>query len=294
MYSMTGFARATNSFVIGNKTVTIEVQLKSINAKGCEVQVRAPSLFSVIETDIIKYLKNTFKRGTLSCSLWVHGISSQKPFEISYDVATRYYENIEKLRNTLSIKVETTLHDILAIPGVMVAQEAVPNGEPYYCFVNNSVELAASLLDKELAREGGDIEVCISSHIATIYNLFARLRKKIISGYELRKKKLNAKALEIVEPLPIGDALSVELFRQIEKYDLSEEVQRFESHLNHLKELTESSVREKGRHGDFILQELFREVGTMGAKCNDSVISQGIIMLKMELEKIREQLCNVA
>lgn len=300
MRSMTGFATYIASPTIGTKNISIEVQLKSVNSKGCDVQFKMSSPLLAFEIDFIKYLKARFKRGTIIASIWLKNEDTHESSEIVFDVAMKYYEQLEELRKKLNISHHTTVRDLVVLPGVVSSfEQALIVSKNDEDSILDVVKQAADLLEIELEREGKGIHTTLTECLRVIERVFFEICSRVIVVTDLKRKKLEAIALEAAKSFQtdIGydnNAAMIEVFRLLEKSDIAEEIQRFESHLKRIKELIDSSIHEKGRHADFIIQELFREANTIGAKCGDVEISHLLIAVKIELEKIREQLCNVA
>lgn len=287
---MTGYGRGETDHA-GTK---FSVELNSVNRKQSDIVVNLPRDLAALEPRIRQTINENISRGRTNVVIAYHnGSNSPRKLALDVDLARSYHDAMRALQKELNAPGEITIGAILQAPGVMRAPEESFDSATAWPAIERALRAALNELIKMREREG--------KHLAKdlIHRLKA-LRKQIKEIRGLHPdvvKKYRAALLERIEKagLPISgedERLMKEVTFFADRADVSEELTRVESHLaqfaHHLRR-----HEPVGRTLEFITQEIFRELNTLGAKANDAAISQRVVLCKAELEKIREQIQNL-
>jgi len=290
MRSMTGYGRGDTDHA-GTK---FSVELNSVNRKQSDIVVNLPRDLAALEPRIRQTINENISRGRTNVVVSYHnGSSAPRKLALDVDLARTYHDAMRALQKELGAPGEITIGAILQAPGVMRAPEEAFDSSAAWPAIERALRAALYDLIKMREREG--------KHLAKdlIHRLKA-MRKQIkeIRGLHTDVvKKYRAALLERIQKagLPISsedERLIKEVTFFADRADVSEELTRVESHLaqfaHHLRR-----HEPVGRTLEFITQEIFRELNTLGAKANDAAISQRVVVCKAELEKIREQIQNL-
>ena len=287
---MTGYGRGETDHA-GTK---FTVELNSVNRKQSDVVVNLPRDLVELEPRIRQTINESISRGRTNATISLHsGANGSRKLALNTELARSYHDAMRSLQEELHAPGEITIATILQAPGVMRVPEEALNPEATWPAVERALRAALTDLIKMREREG--------KHLAKdlIHRLKA-IRKKLKEVRALHPdvvKRYRTVLLDRIQkaglPLPNDDERVLkEITFFADRADVSEELTRLESHLaqfaHHLR-----SKEPVGRTLEFITQEIFRELNTLGAKANDAAISQRVISCKGELEKIREQVQNL-
>jgi len=287
---MTGYGRGE----VDHEGAKFSVELNTVNRKQSDIVVSLPRDLTELEPRIRQTINESISRGRTNVLVCLHnGTNGLRKLALDTELARSYHDAMRALQKELSAPGEITIGTILQAPGVMRAPEEAIKSDEAWPPVERALRSALTELIKMREREG--------KHLAK--DLIHRLKAMRKTLKEIRAlhpevvKKYRATLLERIEKagVPIGaddDRLIKEITFFADRSDISEELTRLESHLaqfaHHLRK-----NEPVGRTLEFITQEIFREVNTLGSKANDAAISQRVVTLKAELEKIREQIQNL-
>jgi uncharacterized protein (TIGR00255 family) len=290
MRSMTGYGRGE----VDHAGAKFSVELNSVNRKQSDIVVNLPRDLVELEPRIRQTINEKVSRGRTNVFVALHdGASGIHNLALDTALARSYHEAMLTLQKELSAPGEITIGTILQAPGVMRSPEHSIDAEKAWPVLQKALALALADLIKMREREG--------KHLAK--DLIHRLKvlrteiKQVRALYPDVVKKYRGALFERIEKagvnLPLDDErLLKEIAIFADRADISEELTRLESHLaqfaHHLRK-----NEPVGRTLEFITQEIFRELNTLGAKSNDAAISQRVVACKAELEKIREQIQNL-
>lgn len=288
LYSMTGFGRATGA--AGTRQVAVEI--KSLNGKGFEMATKLPSLLRAWELDVRALLSATLLRGTTDISISITQNGLSKPLVANVDLAKFYYNSMQQIAGAIGVPVEDALAIIMRMPEV-IATEGDALGADEWADVKEVIAAAAAHLMQHRKDEGASLEKDLRSRID---NIGAALQKILPlegpRGERIRERLRTAMQELSVEQVD-GNRFEQELIYYIEKIDFSEEKTRLAQHLSYFREVLDKADMSKGKVLGFILQEIGREINTLGSKASDAVIQQIVVGMKDELEKAKEQVLNV-
>lgn len=287
--SMTGFGRAEQS--IGDKTFLIDI--KSLNGKQFELQLKLPGFLKPFEFDIRSVLSGKLGRGSVDCTISLKQTGNAKPVSINTSLAKAYFQPIAELAKELSLDASTILSSILKLPEVITPTSETLTDDEWEQFTS-VLQAAINDLNAHREDEGRSLENDLRQRIDNI----SKQQDVIIQLEPARKQKIRDGLKKVLED-NVGkenydpNRLEQEIIYYIEKIDISEEQVRLKNHCEYFKNVLAEPDESKGKKLSFILQEIGREINTTGAKAYDSTIQQSVVLMKDELEKAKEQVLNV-
>jgi uncharacterized protein (TIGR00255 family) len=290
MRSMTGYGRGEADHA-GTK---ISVELNSVNRKQSDIVINLPRDLAMLEPRIRQAINEKISRGRMNVMIGLQeNANGAGALALDTALARSYHEAMRTLQKELSAPGEITIGTILQAPGVMRSPEHSVNADDAWPVVQRALHTALGDLIKMREREGKHLAKDLIHRLKTLRAQIKEIRKL----YPDVVKKYRAVLRERLEKAGLDLALDDErLLKEVtifaDRSDISEELTRLESHLaqfaHHLRK-----NEPVGRTLEFITQEIFRELNTLGAKSNDAGISQHVVACKSELEKIREQIQNL-
>jgi len=286
---MTGFGRAEQT--VNDKTFLVEV--KSLNGKQFEMQLRLPPLLRPYEFDIRNILQERLVRGTVDCSITIKQNGTSKPVNINTDLIRAYYHQIDALAAELKIDTNSVLSALLRLPEVVTPANDVLAETDFEGF-KKVLNTALDELNKHREEEGAMLEQDLYKRIT---NINAQ-EEKIVQLEPNRIKRIREEIVQLLETYAgkenyDGNRLEQELIYYIEKIDIHEEQVRLKQHCEYFKTLLADKDESKGKKLSFIIQEIGREINTTGSKAYDAEIQKCVVIMKDELEKAKEQVLNV-
>lgn len=287
---MTGYGRGQNQGY--GKQFTVE--MKSVNHRFLEIAVRLPRQYSLFEERIKDLIKEKINRGRVDVYLNLENTEENKRLvKVDKELAIAYYESLRELGKTLQISPNIGLSEICQLPDVFTIEEQETDLELYWEIVKTAVIDALEELVRMREVEGKQLANALDECRSKLLSLVAFVQERADVMVELYQQKLLERIQALMGEIPVDEQrIAMEVAIMAERSDITEEITRFNSHLI---QLSDSLVAELpvGRKLDFLVQELNREVNTMGSKSHDLEISQKVVEMKSELEKIREQVQNL-
>ena len=291
--SMTGFASLTRDDELG----TIGVTVRAVNHRFLDLQLRLPPAMAELEARVRARVQKRIGRGRVevSVSLQLRQVSAPH-IELNDGFARALGAAMDDARERGLVVGMLTPGDLLRLPQAITIRERseVPAAaESLGPVVDEVIETAIDQLETMRVREGEHLRHDLDARKALLAGLIARIAAAADEGRQSLETRLLERARELAAALPIDQAtLSQEVVRVAQRSDISEEVTRFHGHLAHWDALAESP-EPCGRKLDFLLQEMNREVNTIGSKADGLQVSEVVIQAKAEMEKMREQVQNV-
>lgn len=286
---MTGFGRAEKN--AGDKTFLVDI--KSLNGKQFELQLKLPAFLKPFEFDIRRILSEKLSRGSVDCMISLKDTGSAKPVSINTDLAKAYYKPLAELSAALNLDASHILSTLVKMPEVITPSSDTLTDSDWQEF-QQILETAIGNLNKHRLDEGKSLEEDLLVRI----NNIIKLQEEVIRLEPLRQQKIREGITRLLEENVgkenyDGNRLEQELIYYIEKIDISEEQVRLKNHCDYFKTLLAENEESKGKKLSFILQEIGREINTTGSKAYDSTIQKCVVLMKDELEKAKEQVLNV-
>lgn len=287
--SMTGFGRAEKN--VADKTFLVDI--KSLNGKQFELQLKLPSVLKPFEFDIRRILSGKLLRGSVDCMISLKDTGNAKPITINTDLAKAYYQPLAELSAALKLDPSHILSTLVKLPEVITPSSETLTDSEWKEF-QNVLQLAIENINMHRLNEGAMMEQDLNLRISNIETL----QEEIIKLEPLRKQKIREGITKLLEENVgkenyDGNRLEQELIYYIEKIDVTEEQVRLKNHCEYFKTLLTEKEESKGKKLSFVLQEIGREINTTGSKAYDSAIQKCVVMMKDELEKAKEQVLNV-
>ena len=286
--SMTGFGRAEQT--VGDKTYLVEV--KALNGKQFELQLKLPPLLKPFEFDIRNTIQEHLIRGTVDCFITIKQNGTAKPVVINTELIKSYYKQLQSLAEELHIDTNAVLSSLLRLPEVVNPSNEMISEADFKEF-NNVLLMALKDLNKHRQEEGESLKKDLISRISKI-----REQEEAILVFEPNRKtrikeEINKLLLEHVGKENIdNNRMEQELIYYMEKIDIHEEQIRLRQHCEYFAEIINSDSESKGKKLSFVLQEIGREINTTGSKAYDVDIQKCVVIMKDELEKAKEQVLN--
>ena len=293
--SMTGFASLTHE----DERATIAVTVRAVNHRFLDLQLRVPHAFGDVEPRLRTLLQKRLSRGRVEVGISVQVRDLGVPtVELNMDVAHALSAAIEQARSQGLVSGTLSPGDLLRLPQAIAVRERSIDADPALeariaVSIEAAVEQALADLDGMRVREGTHLATDLDARRQTLVDLIEHLRLAADHGRNALETRLRERIDELRMELPVDSAMiAQEIVRAAARSDISEEVTRFRAHLAHWRALTDTD-EPCGRKLDFLLQEMNREINTIGSKADGIHVSELIINAKAELERMREQVQNV-
>lgn len=293
MRSMTGFAAAT----VDDPRGTVSVTMRTVNHRFLDLQLRLPTALADLEPRVRALVQRGLARGRVELQASVQPRTAAAPVvELNESFVAAVTSAIEVARAAGLVQGPLTPGDLLRLPQALAIRERsaeAPTGADWADALETVVGSAITALDEMRTREGAALKADLSARKRTLVTLTDAVVAAAEAGRVQLETRLLERARELSASLPIDQAsLAQEVVRAAQRSDISEEVTRFRAHLAHWDALTDGD-EPCGRKLDFLLQEMNREVNTIGSKADGLQVSEHIIDVKAELERMREQVQNV-
>ena len=292
--SMTGFASLTRDDERG----TVGVTIRAVNHRFLDLQLRLPTPLASLEPALRALVQKRLGRGRVEIAVSLQTRQASVPrIELNAEFAQALSAAMDQARSQGLVSGMLTPGDLLRLPQALTIQEQLPEsgglaealGPPVAAAVDGAIDQ----LETMRVLEGQHLRVDLDTRKALLAELIRRIAAAAETGGQELEARLMERARELAGALPIDQsALAQEVVRVAQRSDISEEITRFHGHLAHWDALS-GSPEPCGRKLDFLLQEMNREVNTIGSKADGLLVSEVVIQAKAELEKMREQVQNV-
>lgn len=290
--SMTGFGRA--EYNDGKRNIVVEI--KTVNHRYSDISIKMPRRYSFAEDKIKNKVKETIVRGKADVSIMVENITEDDVnITLNTMVAKQYYDNLQKLASEFSLPNEVSLQYLASLPDVMKAVPDVDDEEAITKSLLIPVAEACKKLDEMRAVEGAKLAEDLIHRGELIRELAKKINERSPLIVEQYTEKLHDRIKELIGgnvTIP-EDRILLEAAIFADKCSITEELVRLDSHTIQLADIITKSTQPDGKKLDFLVQEMNREANTIGSKANDIEITNLMLDIKAEVEKIREQVQNI-
>lgn len=290
LQSMTGYGQARKE----TEALNVNAEVKSLNSKGFDAILRLPHEFSHKEPAVRSMLYNQLARGKVHCTITLQYLNPELIKQnINHELVELYHQEFKALSNKLGLDQEGMFRTLLNMPNVLQSNENT-DYEQHWEVIEPLIREAIENLIAFRKQEGTNLKAQLQKYIGQIREIKDSVKAKSEQKPQEIRDKLNAQLQHLEEQY--GDQIDTNRFEQeviyyIEKLDVTEELDRLDSHIDYFYELLESE--ESGKKLNFISQELGREINTIGSKANDATIQHEVVSMKEALEKIKEQVQNI-
>jgi uncharacterized protein (TIGR00255 family) len=290
--SMTGYGMAEQDLPVGK----VSVEVRSLNHKYLDISLRLPRGLFTLEPKVRDLVKKAISRGRVDLTMRIDPAGAAVPryrLEADTNLAEEYIHVLDALKEKFGLKGEVTLDHIAATREIIPFVEVKEDTERYGEGLASVIDAALTALDATRRKEGEVLAQDLQARVAEVRRRTQEIRDRAPIVVDAYRERLRERVRALLE----GSEFDERRFHQevayfAERSDISEELIRMESHLYQF----DAKLKDEGPAGrglDFILQEMFREANTIGAKATDVDISHTVIALKSELEKMREQVQNI-
>ncbi len=284
--SMTGYGKSV--LQLPTKKVTIEI--KSLNSKNLDLNVRIPSYYKEKELSVRKKLANALVRGKVDFSIFVEMTGNESSAKINHSVVKEYMEQLRNLVDPVKTSEVELLKMAIRMPDALKA-EREEFDENEWSSITQNIDLAIQEIIQYRVEEAASLEIDFKERITNIRTYLEEVKALNRDRVENVKTRLK-KAIDDLKVDADENRFEQELIYYLEKLDINEEKVRLANHLDYFL-LTLSSEVSNGKKLGFIVQEMGREINTTGSKANYAPMQKAVIQMKNELEQIKEQILNV-
>ncbi|MDP6794463.1 MAG: YicC/YloC family endoribonuclease [Verrucomicrobiota bacterium] len=292
MKSMTGYGRGEYAA----KGVQIVIELNTVNRKQAEVALGMPSELESMEPELRDMILASVSRGRVNgrVTLRHSGATRSAVGVVNEEQARAYRRELARLAKLLKMPDDLSLDTLLRLPGVLESSESVMDSKAYRAPVKRALTQALETLQAMRGKEGANLKRDLIKRLVGLKRIAKRVAKRAPAVLKQHRKRLIERLnnANVETPGVDDERMLREMVYYTDRMDITEELTRLESHFSQLEQCL-SVTQPVGRKLDFLAQEMFREINTIGSKANDAVISAEVVTLKTELEKIREQVQNV-
>jgi len=288
--SMTGYGY----YKYQDEQVSMDVEIKTVNHRYCDVYIRMPRQLSCFEDKVRSLIMSRIYRGKVDVFInWENLGEGIKKVILDRNLALEYYKAMNTLAEELQLRDDISSSSLARFPEILRIEKKEENSEEVWLILEQAVNEALNVLIAMRESEGEKLKVSLVDICKSIENYRLQIKEReplVITEY---KDKLSARIRELMDGDIVDESrLAMEVAIFADKCSINEELVRLRSHLDQFMEIL-GMDGPIGRKLDFLLQEMNREVNTIGAKANDLDITKNVIELKSEIEKIREQIQNV-
>lgn len=286
---MTGYGSAFNEF----ENFTVKVEIKSLNSKYFDLRLRIPNKYMVNEIELQKYLESKLIRGKIDLNMTVKfNNNSDVKRNINQSLFLAYFNEIKSINSKINLPTDNLLNTLLSLPDVLtmpVSDDQIPEEE--WKNIMSVVDEAILAFNQFRSNEGLNLKKELLQYKSNISKIVETIDQSKDQRIEIIRQKLEEKIDLIQSENKDNTRLEQELIYYIDKLDITEEIERLRTHLAYYEQCMQEA--NNGKKLGFIAQEIGREINTIGSKANDSVIQHQVVLMKNELEKIKQQLSNI-
>ncbi len=282
---MTGFGK----FEIETTNYKLSIEIRSLNSKQLDLNLKLPYAFRVYEMELRQYLSSALVRGKVDVFVNLEK-EANKTIDINEDLVMAYYNSIKSIAAKIGEEQEPILPLLLKQPDIYKSERKSAD-ENEIADIKQALITAVEKFDGFRIQEGQALENDLLLRLSNIKNYRLQIMELDVSRVEAVKQRLTQKIMDIKDVNMDKNRFEQELIYFIEKLDVTEELVRLENHLSYFKSTLDE--KDAGRKLGFISQEIGREINTIGSKCNDAEMQKIVVNMKDDLEKIKEQSLNI-
>lgn len=287
--SMTGFSKAE----VSENGITATIELKSLNGRNLDISCRLPRNLNHKEIELRDILKKNISRGTLSININIQRTEATQVFNFNKDAAKLCYESLNSFRNELKLKETVKLEHVLHFTNSFPQPEQTDDSENEWKVVMKALKNAVIQINKMKMNEGQQISKDMLARMKKISGILDKIESISTNKIPEERERLRQRVAQLFDSDEIDEhRIQMELVLIADKLDISEECVRMRSHIKFFFE-TFKDQDPIGRKINFLMQEMNREVNTIGSKSNDTEIAHLVVAVKEDLERIREQVQNL-
>lgn len=287
--SMTGFGRSR----VESDSFSVNVEVKTVNHRFCEINIRMPRQLLKIEDKIKKKLNQQIRRGRVEVYVSIEGEGAvTRKVHVDWKLIEEYYQFIKQAHEKYELEGKVSLQDLLNRSELLHIEESEVGNETLENLVLTAAEQAVNLLKQMRIAEGEELKKDLLASLSQIETNVTELQNYAPLVVQLYKERITKRMQEFVNGMIDESRILTEVAVFADKADINEEITRLRSHIQQfIHTLNENEPI--GRKLDFLVQEMNREANTIGSKANDSNIAKKVVEIKSLLEKLKEQVQNI-
>ncbi|MGN1481200.1 YicC/YloC family endoribonuclease [Porcipelethomonas sp.] len=288
--SMTGYGREQQ--IIDQRDITVEI--KSVNHRYYEFSARVPRAYGYLEEKLKSFIKGSISRGKVEVSVSINNINGKEAnIRVDRNMAQGYISALREANEILNLEDDLTLSSLIKFSDIFNVQKIADDEEQIWNDVRSVAETALQKFVAMREAEGNSLKEDLLEKLSTVEKILEKVKIAAPLTSENYRERLYAKLKEVLGDTDIDDQrILTETAVFAEKIAIDEETVRLGSHIKQFRELLESN-EPLGRKLDFLVQEINREINTIGSKAQDLEITRCVVDMKSEVEKIREQIQNI-
>lgn len=292
--SMTGFGMAAGNTPLGH----FQVEIKSVNSRYLELNFRIPPQLVKLEFNLRQLISSKIQRGKIDVFIkWEESPSAKPKLKINEVAIKELHRQVTKLAETIDAKAEINLAQLLQLPGCVEIEEPVVDEKQLWRNLQKLVKQALDKCHQFRVREGKSLQRQLSRSLKLLrhnYSEIIELKDCVVENYRQRLREKVAEFNKNNDFKIDNGRLEAEVLFFADKADITEELTRIKAHLEAFKQyLTDKHKGQVGKALDFLTQEILREINTLASKTRDTQVAQRVLLMKNEIEKIREQVQNI-
>jgi uncharacterized protein (TIGR00255 family) len=289
---MTGFGASKGQ----NERLNVAVEIRAVNNRYLKVNSRFPDAYAALEGEIERVVREHVARGTVTVALDVRPVAGASATQINAEVLTAYWNQVKDLSRQLTVAVPTDMSSFLLLPGVVTdSGRGELDAERDWPFLKTQLEEALAKFKEFRVREGRSMGDDLRLNGRVILGSLDEIAKTASDVVKQYRDKLLDRISELLKGTNVV-ITEPDLIREVSLYadrcDINEEITRLRCHLEQFEAFLSDKVSQ-GRKLDFLIQEMFREVNTIGSKANNVALARHVVEMKSAVERIREVLQNV-
>jgi uncharacterized protein (TIGR00255 family) len=289
LISMTGFGKSEGT--ISNMDVAVEI--KSVNSRYLELFVATPKFLSFLEEPFKKYIRQHISRGNIHCYLnVVSATNTLASYSVNKPLLKNFMQTVSDISAETGIEPKVSMQDLLTQPELLVLEESSIDHERLEADMIKILDLAIKELQDMEEKEGEYIRAIFQDRIESMQTQLKTIQALQKENIPRHIETMRSRIALLMKEDPSELQLHQEIVQLADKLDISEEIDRFQSHLKQFSDYLDSQEA-VGKRLNFLLQEMNREITTMGNKASNSEISQHVVEVKNAIETVREQVQNI-
>jgi uncharacterized protein (TIGR00255 family) len=288
---MTGFGKGEAS----SNGVSASVEVRTVNSRYLEIFSNLPKKLYQRDFELRELVKKHVSRGKINIGINLEYSADSSPtlVKANLQLAKAYHDELQEIKKHLKLKDSVRLEDVLRFSDIFKNTESSDNDEKEWNVIAQALTTALKRMNDMRTKEGGELARDMRSRVKSIESTLASVEKMASERVPHERQKLREKVAKLFESDEIDEQrLELEIVLLADKLDVAEECVRLKSHIKFFFEALDSK-EQTGRTINFLLQEMHREINTIGSKANDAKIAQLVVGMKEELERIREQVQNI-
>jgi len=287
--SMTGYGKS--ECMLDDAPCTVEA--RSVNGRYLELSVKLPKEYSEHEGRIREVVREQVLRGSVNLYIRREDLAEITPLNVDVEAARHYVDALRTIQSELGVGGEVRIEHLTVFPSIFQRPLRSAERPDVWPALKEAVVQALTAMNSMRDMEGKDLSRDLVTRCETIASALEIVEKRSLERIPAERERLRERVRQILDENAIDESrLSLEIVLLSEKLDITEECVRLRSHIKHFQQYM-ATEQQPGRKLNFLVQEMNREINTIGSKCNDADIAVTVVTMKEELERIREQIQNV-